>query len=152
MFQRIFNPLISRSFFVFGARGVGKTSWLQERFSSAGTLWVDLLDEDVFERYSLKPQRLDAELEEMKASGKLPKTVVIDEIQRVPRLLNIAQKWIQRCGVVFVLTGSSARKLRRGGANLLGGRANSYGMFPLAIRELGKDFDLQHALQWGTLP
>jgi len=152
MFQRIFNPLISRSFFVFGARGVGKTSWLQERFSSAGTLWVDLLDEDVFERYSLKPQRLDAELEEMKASGKLPKIVVIDEIQRVPRLLNIAQKWIQRCGVVFVLTGSSARKLRRGGANLLGGRANSYGMFPLTIRELGKDFDLQHALQWGTLP
>ena len=152
MFRRIFNPIISRSFFLFGARGVGKTSWLQSRFADLRVLWIDLLDEDIFEQYSLKPNSLDAELEERKVSGSLPSMVVIDEVQRVPRLLNVAQKWIQREKLIFILTGSSARKLRRGGANLLGGRANSYGMFPLTIEELGAKFDLQHALQWGTLP
>lgn len=152
MVRRIFNPLLSRSFFVFGARGVGKTSWLQQQFTPQETFWIDLLDEDLFERYSLKPQLLDAELEQRATSHSLPKIVVIDEVQRVPRLLNVAQKWIQRAGILFVLTGSSARKLRRGGANLLGGRANDYGMFPLTIEELGAQFDLQSALQWGTLP
>jgi len=152
MFQRLLNPLFTRSFFLFGARGVGKTSWLQQRFQSQAVLWIDLLDEDVFERYSLKPQRLDAELKQLLAAKALPPVVVIDEVQRVPRLLNVAQKWIQRKGLIFILTGSSARKLRRGGANLLGGRANSYGMFPLTMAELGKKFDLQSALEWGTLP
>jgi predicted AAA+ superfamily ATPase len=152
MFQRLFYPIISRSFLLFGARGVGKTSWLQHRFQGQAVLWIDLLDEDVFERYSLKPQRLDAELKQLLATKALPPVVIIDEVQRVPRLLNVAQKWIQREGLIFILTGSSARKLRRGGANLLGGRANSYGMFPLTMEELGEKFHLQSALEWGTLP
>jgi predicted AAA+ superfamily ATPase len=152
MFTRLLNPIKTRSFFIFGARGVGKTSWLNAHFKSKKCLWVDLLDEESYERYSLSPQLLDAELAQLKLKRKLPKYVIIDEVQRVPRLLNVAQKWIQQKKITFVLTGSSARKLRRGAANLLGGRANSYGLFPLSVQELGNSFDLQSALQWGTLP
>lgn len=152
MFPRLLDPITIRSFFLFGARGVGKTSWLKEHFKKKRCLWIDLLDEESFERYSLAPQLLNAELSQLKLKHSLPKFVVIDEVQRVPRLLNVAQKWIQQNKLIFVLTGSSARKLRRGAANLLGGRANSYGLFPLSMKELGKHFDLQSALQWGTLP
>ena len=63
MFQRTLNPITSRSFFLFGARGTGKTTWLQQKFTDEDTLWLDLLDEDVFEKYSISPQRLHAELE-----------------------------------------------------------------------------------------
>ena len=132
MFRRIFNPIISRSFFVFGARGVGKTSWLQSRFADQRVLWIDLLDEDIFEQYSLKPNSLDAELEERKVSGSLPSMVVIDEVQRVPRLLNVAQKWIQREKLIFILTGSSARKgSEKLSAGIIG---RSFGSCTVALR------------------
>lgn len=149
MFQRELSPIKTRSFFLFGARGVGKTSWLHETFDKKYCFWVDLLDEDSFERYSLNPSLLDRELSGL---TKLPRYVVIDEVQRVPRLLNVAQKWIQSRKLIFIITGSSARKLKRGSSNLLGGRANSYGLFPLTINELGKHFNLEDALSWGTLP
>src|SRR5438876_128826 len=131
MFQRSLKPILNRSFFLFGARGVGKTFWLKDRFKGKKCFWIDLLDEEHFERYSLSPQLLDAELKQLAQEKKVPKFVIIDEVQRVPRLLNVAQKWIQKSKIIFVLTGSSARKLRRGSANMLGGRANSYGLFPL---------------------
>lgn len=152
MFQRLLNPLTNRSFFLFGARSTGKTSWLEANFRKSRTLWVDLLDEDNYERYSLSPQLLDSELKQLAADKQLPRYVVIDEVQRVPRILNVVQKWIQSRKMIFVLSGSSARKIRRGAANLLGGRANSYGLYPLTIKELGKQFNLQAVLEWGSLP
>lgn len=152
MFQRQLDPLLNRSFFLFGARGTGKTTWLQKAFSIKNALWIDLLDEEVYEDYSITPKRLDNELNALAEAGRLPKFVIIDEIQRVPGLLNIVQIWIQKKKLIFVLTGSSARKLKRGGANLLGGRANYYELYNLSANEIGSKFDLNHALSWGTLP
>ena len=152
MFQRLFKPLLNRSFFLFGARGVGKTSWLEKQFKKSECLWLDLLDEDHYERYSSSPQTLDAELKQLEKQKKLPSVVVIDEVQRVPRLLNVVQSWIYRKKLTFVLTGSSARKLTRGAANLLGGRANSYCLYPLSAIELGSKFELLSVLEWGSLP
>jgi len=152
MIKRLLNPLSNRSFFLFGARSVGKTSWLEQKFKKTKCLWIDLLDEDQYEQYSISPQLLDAELTALEKKKKLPDFVVIDEVQRVPRLLNVAQKWIQRKKLKFILSGSSARKLKRGGANLLGGRANTYGLFPISFLELGSRFNLQGFLEWGSLP
>jgi predicted AAA+ superfamily ATPase len=78
--------------------------------------------------------------------------VVIDEIQKAPRLLDLAHKLIETTSLQYVLTGSSGRKLKRGASNLLAGRAFVYNLFPLTHREIGDSFDLAAALQWGTLP
>ena len=88
----------------------------------------------------------------MRDQKNLPAYVIIDEIQRVPRLLNIVQQWIQKHKLIFILTGSSSRKLKRGSANLLGGRANQYELYPLSIQELQEDFNLDSVLSWGSLP
>jgi len=78
--------------------------------------------------------------------------VIVDEIQKVPALLDYVQKGIEKLKHTFILSGSSARKLKRGGANLLGGRALDFRLHPLTHNELGKDFKLDHALSYGTLP
>lgn len=152
MFKRMLNPIATRSFFLFGARGTGKTTWLQYKFGKKKTFWLDLLDEDSYEEYSIKPQTLHAELEFLREEKDLPDYVIIDEIQRIPRLLNIVQQWIQKYKLTFILTGSSARKLKRGGANLLGGRANQYELYPLSVFEIEENFDLNSVLTWGSLP
>lgn len=152
MIKRSLDPLTNRSFFLFGARGTGKTTWLQSNFMGDDDLYINLLDDDTEERYSKRPGLLDAELKNLQLEKKLPRFVVIDEIQKIPKLLDIAQTWIQQNKLKFVLTGSSSRKLKRGAANLLGGRANSYSLFPFTARELGRAFDLSSVLQWGTLP
>ncbi len=137
---------------MFGARGTGKTTWLEAQFKKSDCLWINLLDEEDEKKYSRRPGLLDAQLTERLDNNNLPKFVIIDEVQKVPKLLDIAQKWIHKKKVKFILTGSSARKLKKGAANLLGGRANSYSLFPFTARELGSAFDLQSALNWGTLP
>lgn len=152
MIQRILNPIISRSFFLFGARGTGKTTWLEANFVNKNVLWIDLLNEDMYEEYSISPQRLKSELEFLKENKKLPKYIVIDEVQRVPSLLNVVQQCIQKYKLIFILTGSSARKLKRGSANLLGGRANQYELYPFSVIELGDNFNLDEFLNWGSLP
>jgi len=136
-----------RSFFLFGPRGVGKSTWMRSQYKNA--LWVDLLDPQTFRNYTAKPERL-FDLAEANPSQKV---VVIDEIQKVPALLSVVHALIEKKrGIKFVLSGSNARKLKHTSANLLGGRALNCSLHPFIAYELGKDFSLESALQYGMLP
>jgi uncharacterized protein len=149
MVQRLQDPLRTHSFFLFGARGTGKSTFLRQAFAAQRTLWIDLLDPEQENRYALRPGELT---DQIRASQGRFDWVVIDEIQKVPKLLDVVHAAIEAYGVRFALTGSSARKLRRDGVNLLAGRAFVYHLFPLTSRELGAGFDLSSALHHGTLP
>jgi len=149
MFRRCISLPPENSFFLFGARGTGKTTLLHSLFPEGSTLFIDLLDPEEEALFGRTPQEL-----ERRISG-LPESiqrVVIDEIQKAPRLLDLVHKLIETTSLQYVITGSSGRKLRRGASNLLAGRAFVYNLFPLTHREIGDAFDLSAALQWGTLP
>jgi uncharacterized protein len=134
-------------FFLLGPRGTGKTAWCREQFKNA--LRIDLLNAAVLREYSSQPERLLALLE----ANPDKKQIVIDEIQKLPALLDAVHLAIERkTGQQFILTGSSARKLRREGTNLLGGRAAQRHLHPYMACELGSRFDLQKALNLGLLP
>jgi predicted AAA+ superfamily ATPase len=133
-----------KSLFLFGPRQTGKTALISHSLPDAKI--YDLLDGEVFLAFSARPARLSEEL------GSGDKLVVLDEIQKLPALLDEVHRLIERRGIRFVLTGSSARKLRRGGVNLLGGRAPSRTLHPFIRRELGAGFSLDRALDRGLLP
>jgi len=133
-----------KSYFLFGPRQTGKTSLI--RRSLKGVRFYDLLDTSVYLTLGQNPGRISQELDPR------DKIVVVDEIQRLPVLLNEIHRLIEERGIRFLLTGSSARKLRRGGVNLLGGRARTKYMHPLTYRELGNQFDLFKAIERGLLP
>lgn len=144
-YTRLLQPPKS-SFFLLGPRGTGKTTWLDAHFAKAHT--VDLLEEARYQRYLADPDAFARELAALPARS----WVVVDEVQRLPQLLNEVHRQMQKRSLRFALTGSSARKLRRSGVNLLGGRALSLSMHPLSPEELGGDFELGAALRFGTLP
>lgn len=137
------------SFFLFGARGTGKTYLLRERFEARTSYYIDLLNPDHSETFNLRPRTLTEQLAALKPEIDW---VIIDEIQKAPKLLDIVHQQIESSRFKFALTGSSARKLRHGSANLLAGRAFVLHLFPLTAREIGERFSLQSALAWGTLP
>lgn len=156
MIRRLVNPSQSMSFFVFGARGTGKSTWLREHFAADAHLWIDLTDPAVERRYARRPEIL---LEEWKAlnahrqkTSQEPVWVVVDEVQKIPVILDVVHVGIERLKIKFALTGSSARKLKRGAANLLAGRALTYKIYPLTVTELGDTFQLADYLHWGGLP
>lgn len=149
MIGRWLNPLKEKSFLLFGPRGSGKSTWLRSRFEPAGALFIDLLNPDLLEEYSLAPQRLSQLIHQQ---AHLKKPIVIDEIQKVPRLLDIVHKEIVEQKRVFIMSGSSSRRLKQKGVNLLAGRAAVYNIFPFSQNELKEDFDLQRALERGGLP
>lgn len=132
-----------RSAFLWGPRKVGKTHWLHHQFLDGDETVIDLLETDAFAEYAARP----ALLRERWKRG----LIVIDEVQKIPALLDEVHWLIERKRATFVLTGSSARKLRRSHANLLGGRAWRYEMGPLSATEIEK-FDLTRALASGLLP
>jgi predicted AAA+ superfamily ATPase len=134
------------SFFLFGVRGVGKSTWTRATFPDAHV--VDLLDEALLQSLLADPSSFGAELAALPSSA----TVVVDEVQRLPSLLNEIHRVIERRRQRFILLGSSARRLKTAGTNLLGGRAVLKTMFPFVPAELGKDFDLQTVLRYGSLP
>ena len=136
--------LKKKSHFLFGPRQTGKTSLI--RRTMEGIRYYDLLDSSVFLTLSQNPGRL---AEEIIFNDSV---VVIDEIQRLPVLLNEVHRLIEERGIRFLLTGSSARKLRRGGVNLLGGRARTKYLHPLTCREIGGSFDLLRAIERGLMP
>lgn len=139
-------PLESRkSFFLFGPRGTGKTTWLKQQLPDA--LFVSLLRSDFYLPLAANPAHLRALIPEGYSGW-----IVIDEIQRVPELLNEVHDLIESKRHVFILTGSSARKLRRDGTNLLAGRALTYHMHPLTAAEQGDAFRLEDSLLYGHLP
>ena len=135
--------LAKRSHFLLGPRQTGKTSLFQHSLKEART--YDLLDTSVYLALSQNPGRIAQEL------GPHDRVVVIDEVQRLPELLNEVHRLIETRGVRFLLTGSSARKLRRGGVNLLGGRARTKYLHPLTCKELGNQFNLNSAIERGLL-
>ncbi len=149
MFSRLLKLSKKRSFFLFGARGTGKSTLLKQTFPKDETLLCNLLKPEEADRFLRKPETL---YDMVMALPKTTTHVVIDEIQKVPKLLDVVHHLIGETEKKFVMTGSSARKLKKGGANLLAGRAFVYNFFPLSFLELGKIFDLNFALEWGTLP
>jgi predicted AAA+ superfamily ATPase len=143
---RFFTPPADH-FFLLGPRGTGKTWWTRQHFPDA--LRVDLLDPETLRAMAARPERL----RERVAAQPGLKQVVIDEVQKLPELLEVAHLMIEEKGQTqFVFTGSSARKLRRGGVNLLGGRAAQKSLHPFMAAELGARFRLEDALRLGMLP
>ena len=134
------------SFFLFGPRGTGKSTLLKRRVPDA--LYIDLLNPERYRSLQARPERL----RELMAGSPSTDSVVIDEVQRIPELLNVVHAALEEpCCARFILTGSSARKLRRGGTNLLGGRAKSFSLHPFMACELG-EFDVESALRVGMIP
>jgi uncharacterized protein len=138
-----------QSCFLWGARKTGKTSYLKKHFSDS--LFIDLLEPTTVMRMIQRPELL-REIVASRSSDQKKLTVVIDEVQKAPQLLDIVHMLIESEKIGFVLTGSSARKLKRGAANLLGGRAWRFTLHPLTFNELKDDFDLLTALNRGLLP
>ena len=133
-------------FFLFGPRGSGKSTWIRSAFPRAHR--VDLLDEALYQSYLADIGAFAAELRVLPPGS----VVVVDEVQRLPALLNEVHRHIEDRRLRFVLCGSSARKLKTAGTNLLAGRAVRRSLHPFLPEELGKDFDLDEALRYGTLP
>ena len=134
------------SFFLFGPRGGGKTTWTPAQLASAHR--IDLLDETLYQSLLADPSLFASELNALPRGS----WVVVDEIQRLPSLLNEVHRFIEERRLRFALLGSSARKLKTAGTNLLAGRALQKQMFPLTPEELGADFDLETVLRFGSVP
>jgi len=145
MYSRLIHPPEGKSFFLFGPRGTGKTTWVKAAFPKA--VYADLLEAELFNNLLANPQRLENLIPEG-----FKDWIIVDEVQRVPELLNEVHRLIEKYKYKFILTGSNARKIRRRGQNLLAGRALTYFMHPLTALELGKDFNLGHSLKYGQLP
>lgn len=147
MYERSANRFLGghQSFFLFGPRGTGKTTWLKKAFPDA--VYLDLLESELYTRLTASPGNLDRFIPE---DGN--RCVIIDEVQRIPELLNEVHRLIENKGLRFVLTGSSARSLRKKGVNLLAGRALTRHLHPLTVQELGDDFNLSDSLHYGHLP
>jgi uncharacterized protein len=163
--NRLIKLPIPHSFFLFGARGTGKTWTLKKRLPKGEGIYIDLLLPEDYERFSQRPSSLSETIQTLPEKGEF--WIVIDEVQKVPALLDMVHLEIEahkrsQMGVTeerpperkiyFALTGSSARKLKRGNANLLAGRAFLMNLYPLTHLELGGNFDLHEVLRWGSLP
>lgn len=137
-----------QSFFLFGPRGTGKSTWLRDHFQA--DLVIDLLQSNRFLELSADPSNIRQYLDGLKKGSK----VVVDEIQKLPILLDEIQSFIFESDnkLQFALTGSSARKLKKSNANLLAGRAINKKMYTLNSWELGSDFDIDQILAFGSLP
>jgi len=147
MYKRLLQYPITfkKSFFLLGPRGTGKTMWVKKIFSEA--LYFDLLKTSTYTELLSDPTKI-----ERKIPSDYTGWVVVDEIQKIPELLNEVHRLIEEKKITFVLTGSSARKLRKKGVNLLAGRAYTFHLYPLTCWEMEQSFDLEYALQWGLLP
>ena len=135
-----------QSFFLFGSRGTGKSTWVRQRFPTAPRF--DLLDEALYQELLVRPASFADRIRHLPARS----WICVDEVQRLPSLLNEVHRFIEERGLRFVRSGSSARKLRRGGVNLLAGRALLRSMHPFLPPELEGRFTLEGALRVGTLP
>lgn len=150
MFRKRFLELPkNHTFFLFGPRGVGKSTLIKKKFNHEACVVFDLLEAKYEEKFSRNPD----ELKDIVLALPKEKThIVLDEVQKVPKLLDIVHHLIESTDKYFILTGSSARKLKRGGANMLAGRAFVYYLHSLSVLELEEGFVLDERLQWGMLP
>jgi len=134
---------------LFGPRGAGKTTMILEQFSSEKAVYVDLLEIDLMDQLLLDPSRFKQIID---SSENYHKSVIVDEVQKFPRILDVVHSQIQTRKRQFILTGSSSRRLKQQSANLLAGRAWVYNLYPLSTLELGESFNLKKALEVGGLP
>ncbi|MFH0820858.1 MAG: DUF4143 domain-containing protein [Candidatus Peregrinibacteria bacterium] len=150
MIDRSIQLPVEKSFFLFGPRQTGKSTLLRGRFNQNYSYWYDLLKTEMFTQFIAYPHLFR---EQVMGRDKKITHIVVDEVQRIPELLNEIH-WMmeQPDSPVFVLTGSSARKLKRSKANLLAGRALTFNLYPLTFSELGNKFVLTKALRFGSLP
>lgn len=146
--KRLLKPSKSNSFFLFGPRGSGKTTLISDVFNK-NSLFINLLHIEEEDRFRKNSDELISIVNSLPEKNKY---IIIDEIQKVPKLLDAIHYLIEKTNKVFILTGSSARKLKHGGANLLAGRAFVYNLFPFTSIELGDFFLLQEVLEYGSLP
>ncbi len=135
----------NKSFFLFGPRGTGKTTWLIDNFPKA--VYIDLLKSSNYNSLLALPERLEEFI-----PNDFSDWIIIDEIQKIPELLNEVHRLIESKKYKFILTGSNARKLKKEGTNLLAGRALTYFAHPLTVKELGEDFNLRKSLKFGNMP
>ena len=147
-YQRILQLPGNQSIFLFGARNTGKSTLVKEVYDDS-SLILDLLKKSTEFRFMRNPDEL---FDIVMGLSEKTTHIIIDEIQKVPALLDVVHRLMGETDKIFVMTGSSARKLKQGGANLLAGRAFVYYLYPLTHVELGDAFDLDEALHWGTLP
>ena len=147
-FPRMLKLPNQHSLFLFGARNTGKSTLIKERYEKSSLL-IDLLTKKNEARFSRNPDEL---YDIVMGLTEATTHVIIDEVQKNPQLLDVVHRLMGETTKFFIMTGSSARKLKQGGANLLAGRAFVYDMYPLTHIELGDAFNLDHALHFGTLP
>lgn len=148
MIKRLQKLSRMQSFFLFGARGTGKTTLLKQMYSKKNTLWINFLSFNEEDRFSQDPDLLSQLIAETPY-----KRVIIDEVQKVPRILDVVHLEREKNkSIQFILTGSSARKLKRGASNMLAGRLFTFPLHPFTHLELESQFDMNHVLQMGTLP
>jgi predicted AAA+ superfamily ATPase len=145
MLKRILK-VPGQSCFLLGPRGSGKSTWLRSRFPDAHV--IDLLSEETYQRLLSNPGQFADELRSISTG----RWVIVDEVQRLPNLLNEVHRFMEEKRLNFVLCGSSVRKLRRAGVNLLAGRALRRSMHPFVPEELGEQFDLEEVMRTGSLP
>lgn len=147
MYKRTFkiDKKAAQSFFLFGPRGTGKTTWLKTNFPNS--IYLDLLDSKLYRIFLATPEKLENFI-----PANYKDWIILDEVQKAPNLLNEVHRLIESKKYKFILTGSSARGLRKKGINLLAGRALTYHFHPLTQEELGKDFSLFRSLKFGQLP
>ena len=145
MLKRQIDLPQNTSFFLFGPRGTGKSYLIKDLYPNS--TYIDLLESETYRRLLAKPERI---AEYLTLPKELP--VIIDEIQRVPNLLNEVHRLIENEKYQFVITGSNARKLKTTQANLLAGRALKYNLYPLTMSEIGENVNLKKVLQYGLLP
>lgn len=149
MIKRLLKIIKNHSSFLFGPRGVGKSTLIRHMFHEHDSVRFNLLKVEVQQRFVRRPDELT---EIVKALPDQIKYVVIDEIQKAPKLLDVIHDLIETTDKYFIMTGSSARKLKIDGANLLAGRAFVNSLHPFSYFEIEDRFSLMDALQWGMMP
>ena len=149
MIPRLLQLPSDESFFLFGPRGVGKTTLLKQLPLFANSLYINLLKAGEEQRFSKNPDELLFIVQALPAHIT---HVIIDEVQKLPKLLDLVHELIETSSKQFILTGSSARRLKQGGANLLAGRAFVYYLYPFCFLEIVSSTQLIDCLSWGTLP
>ena len=147
MLNRLLRLPKNKSFFLFGPRNTGKSTLIRRAFPKA--YLIDLLDIELEEKFARNPKELQYLVD---ALDNQVTHVIIDEVQKVPKLLDAVHNLIETRNKHFILTGSSARKIKGGASNLLAGRAFVYHLYPFSFLELGKNFNLDKCLNFGTLP
>ena len=149
LIPRLLTLPAKHSLFLFGARNTGKSTLIEKQFHGEHSVFFDLLDQEQLDRFQGRSNQF---YDTVKALPKHVSHIIVDEIQKLPNLLNDVQRLMKDKSKYFIMTGSSARKLKQGGANLLAGRAFVYHLYPFSFIELDHQFHLNEVLQWGSLP